>query len=76
MVDPEGLYINGEYRPQCISCGASARSLAFWNDRTHLIDLITNAIYLAIRKAHCGTYNDWQALIKDKLENASSDNDE
>lgn len=69
MVDPEGLCVQGEYRPLCLSCGASAISLAFWNDRTHLKDLVTNAVDRAIRKASCSSYDDWAALIDAVIDN-------
>jgi hypothetical protein len=72
IVDPEGLIVQGEYRPLCLNCGAAATSLNAWNDRTHLIDLITNAIDQATRKASCSTYDEWQALITQIIDSQTS----
>jgi hypothetical protein len=69
IVDPEGLIVQGEYRPLCLSCGAAATSLDAWNNRDHLKDLLTNAIDHAVRKASCSSYDDWAALIEAVIDN-------
>lgn len=69
LIDPEGLLAQGEFRPLCLSCGASHKSLDAWNDRTHLIDRLTNAIDQAIRKDSCSSYDDWSALIEATIDN-------
>lgn len=54
----------GDSGPQCLQCGATAESVAIWNNRDWLIDRLTNAIDEAIRKARCVTYGEWQKVVE------------
>jgi hypothetical protein len=67
-VDPRGwANSKGDTGPQCIQCGATAESIAIWNNREWVIDRITNSIDEAIRKNTCATYSDWQSLVASVL---------
>lgn len=68
-VDSQGWAGNsGDTGPQCLQCGATAESVALWNNRVHLVYRLTNAIDEAIRKSRCATYEEWQALVTSVVE--------
>lgn len=63
----------GDSGPQCLQCGATAESVAIWNNRDWLIDRLTNAIDAAIRKDRCATYDEWKTLVEKVLSGESNE---
>lgn len=74
-IDDDGWKtIGGTTGPQCTECGATGESVETWNDRSWLIDTISNAVDEAIRKASCGTYSEWSDLIEAIVSQKKVDN--
>ena len=63
----------GDSGPQCLQCGATAESVAIWNNWDWLIYRLTNAIDAAIRKDRCATYDEWKTLVEKTLSGESNE---